>query len=88
MKMFKNYSSLAKAAGIHTSGQSKIIPYLKQPAGVATTKAPVNYVVTGFRIAGLYGKNLKERASMLKPVAHLTDQNCLNNQIHKRFSFY
>ncbi|NIT59102.1 MAG: 4-hydroxybutyrate CoA-transferase, partial [Aliifodinibius sp.] len=43
-------------------GQSKIVPYLKQGAGVVTTRAHVHYVVTEYGVANLYGKNMRDRA--------------------------
>jgi len=49
---------------------SRIVPILKQGAGVVTSRADVHYVVTEFGVASLYGKNLKERAGELIRVAH------------------
>jgi acyl-CoA hydrolase len=49
---------------------SRIVPTLKQGAGVVTTRADVHYVVTEFGIAYLHGKNLRERAEALIAVAH------------------
>ncbi|VDL90280.1 unnamed protein product [Schistocephalus solidus] len=51
-------------------GESKIVPFLKQGAGVVTTRAHVHYVVTEFGIAYLYGKNLRQRAYHLINIAH------------------
>jgi 4-hydroxybutyrate CoA-transferase len=48
---------------------SKIVPYLKQGAGVVTTRADVHYVVTEYGIAYLHGKDLRERALALIGVA-------------------
>jgi 4-hydroxybutyrate CoA-transferase len=48
---------------------SKIVPYLKQGAGVVTTRADVHYVVTQHGVAFLHGKDLKERALALIDVA-------------------
>ncbi|HQN18396.1 MAG TPA: acetyl-CoA hydrolase/transferase C-terminal domain-containing protein, partial [Syntrophobacteraceae bacterium] len=49
---------------------SKIVPMLKQGAGVVTTRNHVRYVVTEFGIADLYGKTLRQRAQALIEVAH------------------
>lgn len=49
---------------------SRIVPYLKQGAGVVTTRADVRYVVTEYGVAYLYGKNLKERTMALINIAH------------------
>jgi 4-hydroxybutyrate CoA-transferase len=48
---------------------SKIVPYLKQGAGVVTTRADVHYVVTEYGVASLHGKNLRERARALISIA-------------------
>lgn len=51
-------------------GESRIVPFLKQGAGVVTTRAHVQYVVTEFGIADLYGKTLKQRAKAMTDIAH------------------
>ncbi|VDN23259.1 unnamed protein product [Dibothriocephalus latus] len=50
-------------------GESKIVPFLKQGAGVVTTRAHVHYVVTEHGIAYLYGKSLRQRAYHLINIA-------------------
>lgn len=57
----------ATAQGGHVS---RIVPMLKQGAGVVTTRADVHYVVTEYGIAYLHGKNLRERAEALIRIAH------------------
>jgi acyl-CoA hydrolase len=49
---------------------SKIVPFLKQGAGVVTTRADVQYVVTEYGVAFLHGKNLVERTKALIEIAH------------------
>lgn len=51
-------------------GESRIVPFLKQGAGVVTTRSHVQYVVTEYGIADLYGKTLKQRANELVKIAH------------------
>lgn len=51
-------------------GISRIVPYLKEGAGVVTTRAHVHYVVTEFGIAYLHGKSIEERAKELIKIAH------------------
>jgi len=53
-----------------SKGLSKIVPMLKQGAGVVTTRAHVHYVVTEYGIADLYGKNISQRAKALIGIAH------------------
>ncbi len=49
---------------------SRIVPTLKQGAGVVTTRADVHYVVTEFGVAYLFGRSLQERARALISIAH------------------
>ncbi|MBU2493616.1 MAG: 4-hydroxybutyrate CoA-transferase [Bacteroidetes bacterium] len=49
---------------------SRIVPTLKQGAGVVTSRGDVHYVVTEFGVANLYGKTVQERARMLIEIAH------------------
>jgi acyl-CoA hydrolase len=51
-------------------GISKIVPVLKQGAGVVSTRAHIHYVVTEFGIADLYGKNIAQRMKALISIAH------------------
>lgn len=51
-------------------GISRIVPFLKQGAGIVTTRAHVHYVVTEYGIANLYGKTLEQRAKALLEIAH------------------
>jgi acyl-CoA hydrolase len=51
-------------------GESRIVPFLKQGAGVVTTRSHVQYIITEYGIADLYGKTLKQRARALVHIAH------------------
>lgn len=51
-------------------GVSKIVPFLKEGAGVTTTRAHVQYIATEYGVVNLYGKNLKQRAKALVSIAH------------------
>ncbi|OYU85307.1 MAG: 4-hydroxybutyrate CoA-transferase [Flavobacterium sp. BFFFF2] len=53
-------------------GESRIVPFLKQGAGVVTTRAHTHYVITEYGIADLYGKTLKQRVNALVNIAHPT----------------
>lgn len=55
-------------------GQSRIVSFLKQGAGVVTTRAHVHYVITEYGIADLYGKTLGERTQALLQIAHPDDR--------------
>ncbi|GMT06016.1 hypothetical protein PENTCL1PPCAC_28190 [Pristionchus entomophagus] len=51
-------------------GESKIVPFIKQGAGVVTTRAHAHYIVTEYGIARLWGKNMRQRAYELIQISH------------------
>jgi acyl-CoA hydrolase len=55
-------------------GESRIVPYLKQGAGVVTTRSHVQYIITENGIADLYGKTLRQRVSDMVKIAHPSHQ--------------
>jgi len=52
------------------TGESKIVPRLKDGAGVVTTRAHMHYVVTEYGVAYLHGQPLRERMRQLIAIAH------------------
>ena len=66
-------------------GVSRIVPFLKEGAGVVTTRGHIHYVVTEYGIAYLYGKNLRQRAKALINIAHPDDREVLEKQACLRF---
>jgi len=66
-------------------GISRIVPHLKQGAGVVTTRAHVHYVVTEYGIANLYGKNMGQRAEELVNIAHPDHREELSKSLYDRF---
>jgi acyl-CoA hydrolase len=69
-------------------GVPRIVPFLKQGAGVVTTRAHVHYIVTEFGIAYLYGKNLRQRAKALIDIAHPDDREMLERASVERFKVF
>ncbi len=59
---------------ITSRGESRIVPFLKQGAGVVTTRSHVQYIITENGIADLYGKTLKQRAVEMVKIAHPSHQ--------------
>lgn len=49
---------------------TRIVPTLKEGAGVTTSRNHIHYVVTEFGIAELYGKSIRQRALNLINIAH------------------
>lgn len=68
-----------------SKGIPRIVPMLKQGAPVVTTRAHVQYIVTEFGVANLYGVNLKERAKLMIEIAHPDDREFIAKEI---FRFY
>jgi acyl-CoA hydrolase len=73
---------------ITKKGQSRIAAFLKQGAGVVTTRAHAHYVVTEYGIAYLYGKNLRQRAKALIEIAHPNHREGLEKAAFERFHNY
>lgn len=73
---------------ITSKGVSKISPFLKQGAGVVTTRAHAHYIVTEYGIAYLYGKNMRQRAKALIEIAHPNHREALERAAFERFHTY
>ncbi len=69
-------------------GISKIVPTLREGAGVTTTRAHVHYVVTEYGVANLYGLNLRQRAKALISIAHPDHRERLEKHAFERFGNY
>lgn len=65
---------------ITNKGESRIVPYLKQGAGVVSTRAHVQYIITENGIADLYGKTLKQRAAEMVKIAHPNHQEWIERE--------
>lgn len=63
---------------------SRIVPALKEQAGVTLNRADVRYVVTEYGIAYLHGKNIRERAMALISIAHPKFRPWLIEEAKKR----
>lgn len=63
---------------ITKNGESRIVPFLKQGAGVVTTRSHVQYIITENGIADLYGKTLKQRAVEMVKIAHPNHQEWID----------
>lgn len=66
-------------------GETRIVPHLRQGAGVVTTRAHVHYIVTEYGVADLYGQNLRQRARALIDVAHPDHREDLERAAFERF---
>ncbi len=75
--------SMPSTAEIKGQPASKIVPMLKQGAGVVTTRNHVRYVVTEYGIADLYGKTIRQRARALIDVANPRFREELEKAAHE-----
>lgn len=66
-------------------GISRIVPYLKEGAGVVTTRGHIHYVVTEYGIINLKGKNFEQRARLLISIAHPDSREALMIAFEERF---
>jgi acyl-CoA hydrolase len=69
-------------------GESRIVPQLKPGAGVVTTRAHVQYVVTEYGIVNLHGKNLRQRAEALASIAHPDFREDISRKAHELYGAY
>jgi acyl-CoA hydrolase len=49
---------------------SRIVPYLREGAGVVTTRAHVETIITEYGVAEMHGRSIPERARQLIAIAH------------------
>ncbi|OJJ23014.1 4-hydroxybutyrate CoA-transferase [marine bacterium AO1-C] len=68
---------------VTSKGISRISTTLRPGAGVVTTRAHVQYVVTEYGIANLYGQNLRTRAQRLIEIAHPNHRERLEREAHE-----
>ena len=66
-------------------GASRIVPFLKEGAGVVTTRGHVHWVITEYGAVDLFGKNLRQRAKSLIGIAHPDHRDMLEKAYYKRF---
>ncbi|KAH7695867.1 acetyl-CoA hydrolase/transferase [Aphelenchoides avenae] len=69
---------------ITKKGESKIVPTIREGAGVVTSRAHVHYVVTEHGIAQLWGKNMRQRAYEMIKIADPTVREALEKAAFER----
>jgi len=70
---------------VTSKGASRIVPFLKEGAGVVTTRGHVHWVVTEYGIVNLFGKNLKQRGKALISIAHPDHRESLDRSFYERY---
>jgi acyl-CoA hydrolase len=71
---------------VTSKGESRIVPFLKEGAGVVTTRGHVHWVVTEYGVVDLFGKNLKQRGKDLISVAHPDHRESLEKSFYERYT--
>ncbi|SHG88461.1 acetyl-CoA hydrolase/transferase family protein [Pedobacter caeni] len=71
---------------VTSKGISRIVPFLKEGAGVVTTRGHVHWVVTEYGKVNLFGQSLKQRARALISLAHPMHREALDRAFHDRFN--
>lgn len=67
---------------------SKIVPSIKEGAGITLSRNDVHYIVTEYGIAYLHGKNIRERAMAMISIAHPKFRPWLIEEAKKRNLIY
>lgn len=68
--MSKGGKSIIALTSTTNKGHNKIVPFLKVGAGVVTSRAQVDYIVTEYGVAKLAGKTIKARVEAMANIAH------------------
>ena len=70
---------------VTSKGQSRIVAFLKEGAGVVTTRGHVHWVVTEYGSVNLFGKSLKQRGKALISIAHPDNRESLERSFYERY---
>ena len=68
-----------------SKGLSRIVAFLKEGAGVVTTRGHIHWVVTEYGIVDLFGINLKQRGKALISIAHPQHREALERSFYDRY---
>lgn len=70
---------------VTSKGISRIVPFLKQGAGVVTTRGHIHWVITEYGAINLFGLNMEQRAKELIKIAHPNHRENLEKEAFERF---
>lgn len=70
---------------VTSNGISRLVPFLKEGAGVVTTRGHVHWVVTEYGSVNLFGKNMKQRGKSLISIAHPEHREDLERAFYERY---
>lgn len=70
---------------VTSKGESRIVNFLKEGAGVVTTRGHVHWVVTEYGAVNLFGRSLKQRGKDLVSIAHPDHRESLERSFYERY---
>lgn len=70
---------------VTNKGISRITPFLKEGAGVVTTRGHVHWIITEYGKVNLFGMNLRQRAKALISISHPDHVESLEKAFYERF---
>lgn len=70
---------------VTSKGETRIVSFLKEGAGVVTTRGHVHWVVTEYGSVNLFGKSLKQRGKALISIAHPDHRESLEKSFKERY---
>ena len=79
---------LAMKSTARNETYSRIVPALKEAAGITLNRGDAHYVITEYGIAYLHGKNIRERSMSLIAIAHPKFRPWLIEEAKKRGLIY
>ncbi|MCL2735842.1 MAG: hypothetical protein FWD75_04320 [Propionibacteriaceae bacterium] len=77
--------SIMAMPSLAKGGVSKIIPVIDQGSAVSTSREDVDYIVTEYGVAHLWGQTLRERARRLIEIAHPSVRESLSEECVRRY---
>ncbi|MFZ7127560.1 MAG: GNAT family N-acetyltransferase [Desulfobacterales bacterium] len=78
------FSIIAMPSTAKDGAVSRIVPFLGEGAGVATTRADVSFIITEYGVADLRGKSIFQRVIELTQIAHPRFRNWLIEEAKRR----
>lgn len=83
--MSKGGKPIIALPSITGKGVSRIVPFLKQGAGIVTTRGDIHWLVTEYGKINLFGMNMEQRAKAIINLAHPDFREELEKEWYKRF---
>lgn len=81
----ENGKAIIAIPSVTSKNVSRIVPYLREGAGVVTTRGHVHWVVTEYGKVNLFGQSLKQRGKALISIAHPDHREALERAFHERY---